>query len=84
MQRWNLTVFGPGYIRFLRGISFVKKHMMGCGTQIRQQRYVSMVLYQQEPSVITEADLLENARKVYGKYAQFMLSLQQERKEIKK
>ena len=45
---------------------------------------VDGIVYQQEPSVITEADLLENARKVYGKYAQFMLSLQQERKEIKK
>lgn len=40
---------------------------------------VNRVVYNKEARQITDADLIINARRQYGKYAQFMNSLETER-----
>ena len=42
---------------------------------------VNRVVYNKEARQITDADLIINARRQYGKYAQFMYALEMERKK---
>lgn len=76
---WNLIVYGQRYIKCQQKILFVKKTHDGLWyTNMPTKIMVERVVYHKDVRQITDADLIVNARRQHGRFAQLMLSLERE------